>query len=381
MSQEPTVAGSAGSGGNAEGPNASGPAANGGSAEEQVTAEQISLARRLRQPRTLVSIALPIFLLVLIAFNLRGFDLAKLWDSLLAANGLLLLAALVVYYVGFPFRGVRWMLLLRGASTEVSARDSTEIIFISWLVNCVVPAKLGDVYRAYLLRLNFLVSLSRTLGTVFIERILDLFAIVLLGLAAGFWSFRSGFPRDVQILFLIGLVVMGLLALGLLTLRNFGGRALRRLPVPHRALELYERFEEGVFSIDRRRLPILIVLTGLIWATEGTRFFLVVQALHFHSVHLGLSGAYFVALTASLLTAVPLTPAGLGIVEAGVVGVLTVVYGVPITDATALALVDRSISVLSVIVLGSLAYVLSPKTKGLRAADPAAASPEAPLTT
>ena len=45
---------------------------------------------------------------------------------------------------------------------SVSVRDSTEIIFISWLVNCLVPAKLGDVYRAYLLRLNFDVSLSRT---------------------------------------------------------------------------------------------------------------------------------------------------------------------------------------------------------------------------
>ncbi len=343
--------------------------------EGEVSVEQVSLARRLRQPRTLLSIALPLFLIVLIVVNIRGFDLAQLWSSLLAADGALLVAAFVVYYVGFPLRGVRWMLLLRGANTEVSSRDSTEIIFISWLVNCVVPAKLGDVYRAYLLRLNFLVSLSRTLGTVFIERVLDLFAIVLLGLAAGFWSFRSGFPRDVQVLFLIGLVFIALLALGLLTLRNFGRRLLARLPLPHRVIELYERFEQGVFSIDRRRLPALVVLTGFIWATEGGRFFLVVQALHFSDVHLGLSGAFFVALTASLLTAVPLTPAGLGIVEAGVVGVLTVVYGVPITDATALALVDRSISVLSVIVLGSIAYLVSPKTKGLRAQSDADTAP------
>ena len=47
----------------------------------------------------------------------------------------------------------------------------------------------------------------------------------------------------------------------------------------------------------------------------------------------------------------PLTPAGLGVVEAGVVGVLTVVYGVPLTEAIAIALVDRVISVFSIIVL------------------------------
>ena len=65
-----------------------------------------------------------------------------------------------------------------------------------------------------------------------------------------------------------------------------------------------------------------------------------------------------------LLTAVPLSPAGLGIVEAGVIGVLHVAYGVPLPEATAIALLDRVISVFSVIVLGSIAYVVSPKPRG-----------------
>ena len=133
--------------------------------------------------------------MVLIALTVGNIDLGQLVDSVANANPALLLAALAIYYVGFPLRGYRWLLLLRGAGTKVSLRDSTEIIFISWLVNCLVPAKLGDVYRAYLLRLNLDVSLSRTFGTVFIERVLDLFAIVLLGLAAGFWSFRNGMSR------------------------------------------------------------------------------------------------------------------------------------------------------------------------------------------
>ena len=62
------------------------------------------------------------------------------------------------------------------------------------------------------------------------------------------------------------------------------------------------------------------------------------------------------ALAASLLTAVPLTPAGIGFVEGGVVGLLTIVYGGARTDALAITLVDRAISVLSIIVLGSIAY-------------------------
>jgi uncharacterized protein (TIRG00374 family) len=148
-------------------------------------------------------------------------------------------------------------------------------------------------------------------------------------------------------------------------MRNFGRRILTKLPLPHRFLEFYDRFEEGVFaSIGLRALPRLVVVTGLIWATEAMRLYLVVAALGFPDVELGISGAFFVALIGSLLTAVPLSPAGLGIVELGVVGILTAVYGVPGNEATTIALVDRTISVLSIIVLGSIAYSISPKRRG-----------------
>jgi uncharacterized membrane protein YbhN (UPF0104 family) len=61
---------------------------------------------------------------------------------------------------------------------------------------------------------------------------------------------------------------------------------------------------------------------------------------------------------------VPLSPAGLGIVELGVVGVLVAAYGVPLTEATTIALVDRAISVFSIVVFGSILYVVSPLPRG-----------------
>ena len=94
------------------------------------------------------------------------------------------------------------------------------------------------------------------------------------------------------------------------------------------------------------------------------RLYLVVSALGYPDVELGISGAFFVALIGSLLTAVPFSPAGLGIVELGVVGVLTAAYGVTATEATTIALLDRAISVLSIIIIGSIVYWLSPKRRG-----------------
>jgi glycosyltransferase 2 family protein len=333
--------------------------------EDRVSADSLSLGRRLRQPKTIVSLVLPIILLALFVRALPGFKLDQVPGLILQANALGLLAAFAVFYAGFPLRGLRWATLIRGTGYPLKLRDATEIIFISWLVNCLVPAKLGDLYRAYLLKINSAVSLSRTFGTVFIERVLDLFAIVIFGLGSGYWSFRGRLPDEVQVVFAIGVGVVILLAIGLLTMRNLGRRVILALPLPHKVLEFYDRFEEGVFSaVGLRALPRLVLLTGLIWTTEAMRLFLVVEAMGFPDVHLGISGAFFVALTGSLLTAVPFTPAGIGVVETAVVFVLTQVYGVPPTEALAITLVDRVISVLSIIVFGSVAYSVSGKRRG-----------------
>jgi uncharacterized protein (TIRG00374 family) len=323
----------------------------------------VPLSRRLRDPRTIIALVLPLALILLIAVTVGNFNFDELLRSVANADLLLLAVAFVVYYLGFPLRGYRWTVLLRGTGARVGIRDSTEIIFISWLVNCLVPAKLGDVYRAYLLRMNFAVSLSRTFGTVFIERVFDLFAIVLLGLAAGFWSFRSGLSPEVQIVFGLGVAIVVALAFGLFLVRNFGSRIVRRLPLPSKIVEFYDRFEEGVFSIEARRVPLLGVVTAAIWASEAFRLYIVAQAMPF-DIHMGISGAVFTALIASLLTAIPFTPAGLGIVELGIVGILTLLYGATPEQAGAIALIDRTISVISIIILGGIAYVVSPKTKG-----------------
>ena len=140
-------------------------ASNGGAGDD---GGQISLGARLRQPRTIISLGIPLVLLALIFRVALNVDFAELANSVASANKLLLIAAFLVFYAGFPIRGARWALLLKGAGMRVGTKDATEILFLSWLVNCLVPAKLGDVYRAYLLKLNSPVSLSRTLGTVFI---------------------------------------------------------------------------------------------------------------------------------------------------------------------------------------------------------------------
>jgi len=334
---------------------------------EVPAAEQMSLVGRLRQPKTILSIVVPLAVIV-IFLVLNSQSLSDVPAEISRANPWLILLAFAIYYVGFPIRGWRWTKLLRGAGYKVKVKDGTEILFLSWLVNCIVPAKLGDLYRAYLLKLNSPVSATRTLGTVFMERALDLIAIAALGVLAGYWRFRGSLndlPPTAQLIFFLGVVVVVLLIVALFAMRNFGRRVIAFLPLPHRVVDFYDRFEEGFFgSVGVRGLPLLGLLTVVIWMTEALRLYFVFRALGFADVDLGLSGAMFVALIGSLLTAVPFTPGGLGLVEGGMGLVLTGVFKASYGHALAIVLVDRAISVFSIILLGSIAYVISSKPRG-----------------
>jgi Lysylphosphatidylglycerol synthase TM region len=142
--------------GDEEGAEAAGDARRTSSSQMGVSdgAPEMSLVRRLRQPRTIASIVIPVALLALAVVALPGFHVDRTWAAITRANPWLLGGALLAYYASFPIRGYRWRRLLAAAGMETSNRDATEILFLSWFVNCLVPAKLGDVYRAYRRRLS-----------------------------------------------------------------------------------------------------------------------------------------------------------------------------------------------------------------------------------
>ena len=330
-------------------------------AGEAISEREVSLARRFLNVRTIGSIVFGVAILFLLFKVVLNINLAATWSQIAAANPLFLLLATLSYYATFPLRGLRWRFVLGRVGTQIGKRDATEILFLSWFVNCLVPAKLGDLYRAYLLKGNYGGSISRTVGTIFIERIADIVVIFGLALAAGFWSFRGRSRPEIDALFLAGFVVAVVLVLLVVGLNYFGGHITRLLP--ERVADLYERFHEGsTGALTARSLPVIGAYTVAIWLFEGLRLFFVIRALDLPDANLGISASLFVALAGSLLTAIPLTPAGVGFVEAGIVGLLAL-YGVVGEPALAVALTDRAISILTVIVLGGIFYAFSAKVR------------------
>jgi glycosyltransferase 2 family protein len=339
--------------------------------DEPIPEREVSLARRVLNWKTIASVIFAVVLLVL-AFRTLGVNLGRTWSLILQANIGFLGLAFAAYYLTFPIRGFRWRYVLARTGTRVGFRDATEILFLSWFVNCVVPAKLGDLYRAYLLKGNLGASASRTVGTIFIERIADIIVIFSLALAAGYWSFRGRSRPEVDLIFLVGFGVAMTLVVLVVVLRVWGHGVGRFLPA--RLASLWARFHEGsTGALTLSALPVIGAATVVIWLLEGARLYFVIRALGMPDVGLGISASIFVALAAALLTAMPLTPAGIGFVEAGIAGAL-LIYGVGQDPAAAVALTDRGISILTVILLGGILYLVSDKVRRAHRATPAAPS-------
>lgn len=326
--------------------------------------EGFSLWKRLRSPRTLISFGLAIAIVVF-AFRGLNINLSETWQYMRGANLWLLLTGFGIFYLTFPLRAVRWRMLLENANVPVrEGRKSwaslpalIEYIYLSWFANCIVPAKLGDAYRGYLLKHNGKVSFSATFGTIFAERLLDMLGLFGLLVISAWITFGAQMPDGTQIVFGFGALLVVAILAGLAGMRWLSP-FIRRF-IPKRLHEFYGSFEQAALRSFRPAiLPKLIALTSGVWLLEGLRLFFVIEALSHEGLALPLSAIIFVALASSLLTAVPLTPAGMGVVEVVITTVLTF-FKVGASLGGAVTILDRVINYWSIVVLGFVLYLFS----------------------
>jgi hypothetical protein len=332
------------------------------------SAADLSLERRFFNWRTGLSFALALAILV---FVLSRLDI-RLDDTVAVLRRTqlpLYLLVMVVYYSSFPLRALRWKLMLKGAGYRDDELPKlpglAEIIFISWFANCLVPAKLGDLYRAYLLKRVAPVSFSRVTGTVLGERVVDFAVLLSIMAGAGVVAFHAHFPPNVVVVLAISLAAVAVAGVVLLMMRHYGAHLERLLPGNIRPM--YGRFAEGTLG-SLQQLPAVAVLSAIAWLLEAGRFFLVLRSLNITLssdpyVEAGL--VLFLGLGSALLTVPPGTPGGLGYVETGITAVLiwwgreanpVLTPGVAIS----ITLLDRSLSYASVVLFGALVYARRP---------------------
>lgn len=327
--------------------------------EDEAGVAPTSLGRRFMQPQTLISFAIAIGIAVFFVLRL-DINPREVWGNVRDTNPFVYASAFAVFYLGFILRAFRWKAML--SRVGIDERHGyhiprlprfLEIYLISWFANCIVPAKLGDAVRSYLFKKDTRAPFSSTLGTILSERLIDLIALFLAMIVSAVIVFGTHLPGQASSAVIGGVALLGLGAIGLTVLWFVRDQIEARLP--ERLREQYVRLHGAIFASLRR--PERFLGVGfIIWASEGLRLYLVCIAL---GADISFVTAVFVALMASLLTALPFTPAGLGVVEGGMTVILTSsVIGVQGDMAFAITLLDRLIGYWSIIAVGSVLYGL-----------------------
>jgi hypothetical protein len=139
----------------------------------------------------------------------------------------------------------------------------------------------------------------------------------------------------------------------LLLIMKHSRRLIKRL-IPKKFLHFYNLFEEGALS-SLKQIPLVSCYTIAIWLLESASLFLVVLAVN---IEISVPIIIFMALAASLLTTLPITPAGLGAVEGAMVIILSL-FGIGTAVGVAIAILSRLISYWSILPVGFLTFLLS----------------------
>jgi len=322
------------------------------------------LGRRIFSIRNVASFLLAVAVLYLMYREFLGVDWGETWASVREANGGLFALALAIFYCSFPLRALRWKALLAnvGYSGDTgqpmpSTIGLTRIMYTAWFANCVTIARLGDAYRGYLLKKEAGVSFSVTLGTVLAERLLDLVVLATMVGAGVLVVFGGSLPAEAVQALAAGLILSVVGILGLLSMRRF--RWVFERILPKRLHAHYSRLEHGLVGSFRGRLPLLVALSAAGWVLEGAALYATAAAV---DAPVSVAGALVVALAASLLSTVPITPAGLGFTEAGMV-VMLGWLGLDVATATAATLLFRIINYWSIVAFGFVLYVFGRERK------------------
>ena len=115
----------------------------------------------------------------------RGVDWGEVGRSIASADLRLLGLALITNVLSLVLRSWRWQVLLKPLKPDVPFRPAWKYFNVGFAVSSVLPGRLGEVLRPYLLARDQKIKFASSLATVVVERVIDL-SVVLAMLGTAF---------------------------------------------------------------------------------------------------------------------------------------------------------------------------------------------------
>ncbi len=255
--------------------------------------------------------------------------------------------------VNYGLRFWRWHLYLRRLGIAVPAGESAAVFFGTFLM-VVTPGKVGEAFKAGLLRQRRRAPLSLGLPVLAAERLFDLLAILLLALG-GLLTWQGPASRFQGGLAAAALIAAVPFALRSRRLRRRLLRWLERLASRMAGrLNLAQALEATGRLLDLRVSAVSLLLSLVAWAAEALELYIVCRAL---GAPIGLTAGLFIYATGTVAGSLSFLPGGLGGTEAVMFWLLDAT-GVPADAAVAATLIVRAATLWLAVLVGLVVYVL-----------------------
>ncbi len=220
-------------------------------------------------------------LIVLLWFFVKQIDVEKAKYYILHTKLRFTFSILFIYPFIYYFRSLRWKYLLGEDGEKVKLINVYSANVIGFAFNYVLPARIGEFARAYILGKNEDISVGFVFGTVIIERILDLGAMVVF--AGVFYLLRPLAFRDLHptakslefikdgsliafILFIILMILFLVIFLFKQKTMDFWGKICTIFPnkISKGLINFGDKFIEGIIELFNNKRKIAIIIHSLI---------------------------------------------------------------------------------------------------------------------
>jgi uncharacterized protein (TIRG00374 family) len=289
-----------------------------------------------------------------------------------------LVLALVLLAADFTVRITRWWWMLRVLAPRLPLRACARPFLVSMALNNTLPLRAGDVARAVAFRETLGAPTMRVVGTLLIERVLDLFALVALFFVGLLATPAGGIPRGL----IVGGAMLGgvtLLAAALLVvapgaLLPIAERVMARPSLasrrwtPRLLAGVRQLFDTLALVQSPARAAQLLGLSALAWLLEGAVFACVAWSLGTGG---GPLAPWFACATGTLATLIPSSPGYVGTFDFFVIRGLAA-HGADATAAAAFAMIVHLVLWVPVTVVGLALLAGAGSRRAARSTPPAA---------
>lgn len=325
----------------------------------------------------LVSIVVSVACLWLFA---RNIEWSLLGRALREANYWLIIPTIVLNVLFYVIRAIRWQgLLLHIKVTPIKKLFS--ITCIGFMANSVLPARVGEVLRPFLLYKKENIKFSACVATVIVERIFDMLGLIIFaaviiillphpspnhygayiqassdGLSTLKEPIIHSLKKWTEVSAVIGVLTITALFFVIIN-PDFFKEILSRLcfflseKLRSKVFGFYDSFVYGLKILENKALTVwILILSLIIWIIGGAEIYLLGFSF---DIHLPFLAACLIAICLALAIALPQAPGYIGVFHIAVQKSLNI-FGIQSAKAQSYAIILWAISILPSIVLGFL---------------------------